>query len=177
MTPAAAGDSSDEGGQSDDDDDDDDDEEEEEDGGEFVHGEGVGMSEAEERLVASFMNAGVWHYYVVRLLFCCFVVLVFRPPLPPALFSLDARQALAATIHTYPKRGQQQPESHGQHQDHKDSSNIHTSNTATAPSPPIIYSTAFVVKGTPSHAHEAPADCNLIRYSLVWLGLVWFGLV
>lgn len=85
MTPAAAGDSSDEGGQSDDDDDDDDDEEEEEDGGEFVHGEGVGMSEAEERLVASFMNAGVWHYYVVRLLFCCFVVLLFRPPLPPRI--------------------------------------------------------------------------------------------
>lgn len=57
MTPAA-GDSSDEGGQSDDDDDEE--EDEDEDGGEFVDVEGVGMSEAEERLVASFMNAGVW---------------------------------------------------------------------------------------------------------------------
>eukprot|EP00752_Nemacystus_decipiens_P017730 g15898.t1 len=53
VTPAA-GDSSDEGEQSEDNDDDD---EEEEDGGEFVDEEGVGMSEAEERLVASFMNA------------------------------------------------------------------------------------------------------------------------
>lgn len=52
MTPVA-GDSSDGGSQSDDDD------EEEEDGGDFADGEGVGMSEAEERLVASFMNAGV----------------------------------------------------------------------------------------------------------------------
>eukprot|EP00903_Cladosiphon_okamuranus_P017027 g15692.t1 len=55
VTPAA-GDSSDEGVQSDDDDEEEDDQEEE-DGGEFVEGEGVGMSEAEERLVASFMNA------------------------------------------------------------------------------------------------------------------------
>lgn len=68
MTPAA-GDSSDEGGESDGDDDDD---EEEEDGGEFVHGEGVGMSEAEERLVASFMNAGVWRS---TKLFVCFQLL------------------------------------------------------------------------------------------------------
>lgn len=51
-----AGDSSDEGNSDDDDSDDSDDEEEEEDGGEFA--DGVGMSEAEERLVASFMNAG-----------------------------------------------------------------------------------------------------------------------
>lgn len=56
MAPVA-GDSSDEGGDSDDDGD-----EEEEDEGEeaFVDGEGVGMSDAEAKLVASFMNAGVY---------------------------------------------------------------------------------------------------------------------
>jgi len=59
VTPVA-GDSSSarRGGQDSDDDDEDDEDEDEEDETEFVDGEGVGMSEAEERLVASFMNSG-----------------------------------------------------------------------------------------------------------------------
>lgn len=52
VTPAS------DGGDSSDDSDDDDDEEEEVVEGEFI--DGVGMSEAEERLVASFMNAGAF---------------------------------------------------------------------------------------------------------------------
>lgn len=54
VTPAGGGSSL--AGQDDSDDDSDSDEEEEEDGGGSV--DGAGMSEAEERLVASFMNAG-----------------------------------------------------------------------------------------------------------------------